>query len=87
MSGRISPVILGKGWRVPGIGPLPTFWPFVARQPTPVFLPGRFCGQRSLEGYSPWGHKESDVAERLSMGKKLDENSGETLLGLTRERK
>ena len=23
-------------------------------------------GQRSLEGYSPWGHKESDTTERLS---------------------
>ena len=23
-------------------------------------------GQRSLEGYSPWGHKESDMTERLS---------------------
>ena len=29
-------------------------------QPTPVFLPGEFHGQRSLVGYSPWGHKESD---------------------------
>ena len=28
-------------------------------QPTPVFLPGKFHGQRSLEGYSPRGHKES----------------------------
>ena len=27
------------------------------RQPTPVFLPGEFHGQRSLAGYSPWGHK------------------------------
>ena len=27
-------------------------------QPTPVFLPGEFQGQRSLEGYSPWGQKE-----------------------------
>ena len=27
------------------------------RQPTPVFLPGKFHGQRSLEGYSPWGLK------------------------------
>ena len=27
-------------------------------QPTPVFLPGEFHGQRSLAGYSPWGHKE-----------------------------
>ena len=33
------------------------------RQPTPVFLPGEFHGQRSLEGYSPWGHKESDMTE------------------------
>ena len=28
-------------------------------QPTPVFLPGKSHGQRSLVGYSPWGHKES----------------------------
>ena len=28
-------------------------------QPTPVFLPGKCHGQRSLEGYSPRGHKES----------------------------
>ena len=27
------------------------------RQPTPVFLPGKFHGQRSLAGYNPWGHK------------------------------
>jgi len=31
--------------------------------PTPVFLPREFHGQRSLAGYSPWGHKESDVTE------------------------
>ena len=35
-------------------------------QLTPVFLPGKFHGQRSLAGYSPWGHKESDTTERLS---------------------
>ena len=29
--------------------------------PTLVFLPGEFHGQRSLVGYSPWGHKESDT--------------------------
>ena len=29
-------------------------------QPTPVFLPGESHGQRSLVGYSPWGHKELD---------------------------
>ena len=32
-------------------------------QPTPVFLPGESHGQRSLVGYSPKGHKESDTTE------------------------
>ena len=33
---------------------------------TPVFLPGKFQGGIScLVGYSPWGHKESDMTERL----------------------
>ena len=31
--------------------------------PTPVFLSGKSHGQRSLVGYSPWGHKESDTTE------------------------
>ena len=35
-------------------------------QSTPVFLPGESHGQRSLEGYSSWGHKELDTAEQLS---------------------
>ena len=30
-------------------------------QPTSVFLPGGFHGQRSLVGYSPWGYKETDT--------------------------
>ena len=34
-----------------------------AGQPTPVFLPGEFHGQRRLAGYSPWSHKESDTPE------------------------
>ena len=34
-------------------------------QPTPVLLPGKFHGWRSLVGYSPWGCKESDTTERL----------------------
>ena len=37
------------------------------QQPTPVFLPGHFHGERSLLGYSPWGSKESDTIEHLSM--------------------
>ena len=32
-----------------------------------VFLPGEFHGQRGLVGYSPWGGKESDMTEQLSM--------------------
>ena len=34
-----------------------------AWQPTPVFLPGESHGQRSLVGYGPQGHKESDMTE------------------------
>ena len=33
----------------------------------PMFLPGEFHEQRNLEGYSPWGHKESDMAEQLRL--------------------
>ena len=50
------------GW-IPGSGRSPgggttSYW-----QPTPVFLSGKFHGQRSLAGYSPWDHKESDMTE------------------------
>ena len=50
----------------------PGFDPWVGKipwrrkwQPTPVFLPGKSHGQRSLVGYRPWGRKESDTTERL----------------------
>ena len=50
------------------------FNPWVGKSPwrrdwqlTPVFLPGEFHGQRSLAGYSPWHHKESDMTERLTL--------------------
>ena len=36
-------------------------------QPTLVFLPGKSHGQRDLAGYSPWGRKESDMTERLTL--------------------
>ena len=36
-------------------------------QPTPVFLPGKSHGQRSLTVYCPWGHKESDSTELLTL--------------------
>ena len=34
-------------------------------QPSPVFLPWEFHEQRSLAGYNPWGHKESDTIEQI----------------------
>ena len=43
------------GWEDPLEGRAP--------QPTPVFLPGESHGQRSLAGYSPLNHKESDTTE------------------------
>ena len=36
-------------------------------QPTTVFLPGELHGQKSQVGYSPWGHKELDTTEQLSL--------------------
>ena len=46
----------------------PKFNPWVGKipwrrawQPTPIFLPGKSYGQRSLAGYSPWGCKESEA--------------------------
>ena len=48
----------------------PRFDPWVRKipwrrkwQPTPVFLPGKSHGQRSMVGYSLWDHKESDMTE------------------------
>ena len=38
-----------------------------AWQPAPVFLPGEFQGQGILVGYSPWGHKELDTTEQLTL--------------------
>ena len=35
--------------------------------PTPGFLPEEFHGQRRLAGYSPWGRRESDTTEGLTL--------------------
>ena len=40
-------------------------------QLTPVFLPGKFHGQRRPVGYSPWDRKESDMTEQLSIENKI----------------
>ena len=38
-------------------------------QPTALYLPGKFHGQRSLAGYSPWGHTHA-----CTLGNELHEN-------------
>ena len=49
---QTSTAIIGDYWRR-------------KRQPTPVFLPGKSHGWKSMVGYSSWGRKESDMTERL----------------------
>ena len=56
-------------WERPPVSPMTlhgsdssTVWqPFKVRQLTTVFFPGKSHVQKSLAGYSPWGHKESEV--------------------------
>ena len=48
-------------------------------QSTPVLLPGKSHGQRSLVGYSTWGHKESDMTERLHFHFQGEEESANEL--------
>ena len=57
------PANAGDWGSVPGLERFPwsRYW-----QPTPVFLPGKSRGQRTLVEYSPWGHTESDMSEHAS---------------------
>ena len=56
-------------WVRPWVGKIPwrRKW-----QPTPVSLPGKSHGQRSLVSCSPWGRKESGMTERLTLILTLD---------------
>ena len=63
-----------RQWRIFLQRRKPRFNPWVGKilwrkewQPTLVFLPGEFRGQRSLVGYSPWGHRESDMTQWLTL--------------------
>ena len=53
----------------PWVGKITGRW---KRQPTPIFFPGEFHRQRSLADYSPQGHEESDMTERLTHKLRLD---------------
>ena len=57
---KASACTAGDLGSIPGSGKIPwrRKW-----QPTPVFLPGESHGRRSLVGYNPRGHKESDMTE------------------------
>ena len=53
---------------------VPGFNPWVGKMPwrrewqlSPVFLPGKFHGQRNLVSYSPWSCKELDMTEQLTL--------------------
>ena len=61
--GKESTCNVGHLGLIPGLGRTPGRR---ERLPVPVFLPGNSQGQRTLVGYSPWCHKESDTTERLS---------------------
>ena len=61
--GKVSACNVGDLGSIPGSGRCPWIRKW---QPTPVFLSGKFHGQRSLAGYSPWGCKQSDTTEQLS---------------------
>ena len=51
-------------------------------QPTPVFLPGNFHGQRSLADYSPWGHKRVGHDLATKRQQQRDQHSPPELLGV-----
>ena len=65
--GRLQSVVWQSQTRLrPGFDPWLGKIPWRRKQqPTPALLPGKSHGWRSLVGYSPWGRKESDTAERL----------------------
>ena len=67
----------------------PRFDPWVRKipgrrkwQPTPVLLPGKSHGLRSLVAYSPWGRKESDTTERLHCHFHFNENFNQSFNGI-----
>ena len=59
---------IGVQWKRPGFDPWVRKIPWRREWlPIPVFLPGESHGPRSLVIYSPWGHKESDTTEPLTL--------------------
>ena len=63
-SNNITSLHCGRPGLDPWVGKIPwrKEW-----QPTPVFLPREFHEQRSSAGYSPWGCKELDTTQQLTL--------------------
>ena len=62
-------------YNVRDLGSIPGFDPWVGKvlwrrkwQPTPVLLPGKSHGERSIVGYSPWACNELDMKEKKRVG-------------------
>ena len=58
LDGKESACNAGDPTSIPGLG---------RSQPTSVFLPAEFHWQRDPMDYIPWGHKESDTTECLTL--------------------
>ena len=68
LSGKESACNAGDPALISGLGRSPWRREWLS---TPVFLPGKFHGQKSLVGYSTWGWKKSDTIEGLSTAQAL----------------
>ena len=66
LSGKKTTCQWGRHGFSPWIGKIPWRGKW---QPTPLFLPGKSHGQRSLAVYSPWGRKEPDMTEATEHAK------------------
>ena len=66
LGGKEPTCLCRRLWFDPRVGKIP--WKRKWHS-TPVFLPGKIHGQRGLVGYSPWGHKESDMTWWLNNSK------------------
>ena len=72
LDGKESACNVGDPGLIPGLGRSPGEGSGYPLQY--LFLPRQFHGQRSLVGYSSWGHKESDTTERLVSVVKIHAN-------------
>ena len=66
----MAQLVKASAYNAGDLGSIPG-WRRSLEKESPVFLPGKPHGQRSLIGYSPWGRKGSDTTEQLHFQKFL----------------